>query len=158
MAEGAVTVLICSYEKMMLMATSSRKSHSCLTWWLLNYVNFSVGAFYMMVVSVLIHGCTVCWAVLKHPGYLLFLNTTWHPHHCPMSTSLLAFLISLSSCLCPSPCLWDRVLLCSPWLAWNPMLTRLTWKVKYLPASALGLLGLKVCATVPDRILVLKKL
>lgn len=49
MTEGAVTVLICSYEKMMLMATSSRKSHSCLTWWLLNYVNFSVSALYMMI-------------------------------------------------------------------------------------------------------------
>lgn len=78
MTEGAVTVLICSYEKMMLTATSSRKSHSCLTWWLLNYVNFSVSALYIMVVSVLLHGFTVCWAVLKHPGYLLFLNMTWH--------------------------------------------------------------------------------
>lgn len=139
------------------MATSSRKSL------LPNLVIAKLCEFLCQCIiydgiSVLIHGFTVCWAVLKHPGYLLFLNMTRHPHHYPISTSLLAFLISPSSCLCPSPYLWDRVLLCSPCLAWNPMLTRLTLEFKYLPVSALGLLRLKVCATVPDRILVLKNL
>lgn len=38
------------------------------------------------------------------------------------------------------------------------LLIRLIWKFKYLSASALGLLELKVCATIPDRILVLKPL